>query len=424
MQRYSLTHLSDHALLRDLAALVDRDRRTTATLLAHLAEVDARKLYLPAAYPSMYAYCVEALRLSEDAASKRIQAARVARRFPILFDAIAEGRLHLSAVVLLAPHLATGTADDLVAAATHKSKSGIERLLAERFPRPDVLAWAGAAPESSASRSPEQHAPGHVGDPLAPGRVGQELAHAPGHVGDRPRVNPLSAQSFAVQFTMSRCGYEKLRYAQELLGHPIPSGDIAAVFERALDALIGQLERRKFAATHRPDVGQRRGTASRRHVPAQVKRAVWERDRGQCTFVSETGRRCPARKFLEFDHVLEVARGGQASVAGIRLRCRAHNQYRAECTFGAEFMRQKHEAARRRADARRQEREARSRARAAAEEVIAPLRLLGFNSAQARRAAALCEAMPDAPLEQRVRRALAYFHPPRTAAADRTAADP
>src|SRR5438093_6419035 len=102
MCSYSLSHLSDRALLRDLSALVARDRATTAALLAHIAEVDARRLYLPAAHPSMYAYCVHELRLSEDAAFKRIRAARAARQFPALFAALAEGRLHLSGVALLA----------------------------------------------------------------------------------------------------------------------------------------------------------------------------------------------------------------------------------------------------------------------------------------------------------------------------------
>jgi hypothetical protein len=181
------------------------------------------------------------------------------------------------------------------------------------------------------------------------------------------------------------------------------------VLDRALDALIEKLEKRKFSATRRPRRGVRPST-NPRHIPAQVKRAVWERDGGQCTFVSETGHRCQERKLLEFDHIEEVARGGTASVAGIRLRCRAHNQYGAECTFGAGFMREKREAAQRAAEARRCETEA--RARAAAAEVIAPLRSLGFNNNEARQAAALCESIPEASLEQRVRRALTYFHPP------------
>ena len=100
MHSYTLAHVRDDVLLRDLAALVAQERLTTATLLAHIAEVDLRRLYVPAGYSSMHAYCVEGLRLSEDAAYKRIQAARAARQFPSLFTALAEGRLHLTAVCL------------------------------------------------------------------------------------------------------------------------------------------------------------------------------------------------------------------------------------------------------------------------------------------------------------------------------------
>ena len=80
MVTFALSHLSDHALLRDLASLVSREGTTTAELLAHLAEVDERKLYLPAAYPSMYMYCVQELHMSEDTAFKRLRVARTARQ--------------------------------------------------------------------------------------------------------------------------------------------------------------------------------------------------------------------------------------------------------------------------------------------------------------------------------------------------------
>src|SRR5438876_5330298 len=122
MISYSLTHLADPVLLRDLAVLVARDRTTTAALLAHLAEVDARRLYLPAAYPSMYEYCLGELRLSEEAARKRIHAAGAARRFPAIFSHLADGRLHLSAVVMLAPYLTRENSDELLAAASHRTK--------------------------------------------------------------------------------------------------------------------------------------------------------------------------------------------------------------------------------------------------------------------------------------------------------------
>ncbi|HEY3215044.1 MAG TPA: hypothetical protein VGK93_00990, partial [Candidatus Eisenbacteria bacterium] len=125
-------------------------------------------------------------------------------------------------------------------------------------------------------------------------------SQAPVHAADRPKVRPLGPQSFSVQFTLSRNGYDKLRYAQELLGHQVPSGDLAAVFERALDALIPQLDKQEFAATSRPPRNERRPTTNPRHIPAHVKRAVWEQDGGQCTFVgtaySEPHEPLPARK--------------------------------------------------------------------------------------------------------------------------------
>ncbi len=408
MCKYSLSHLGDSVLLRDLKALVAQDRSTTARLLAHIAECDARRLYLPAAYPSMFAYCVHELRLSEDAAYKRIQAARVARQFPVIFEAVADGRLHLTAVGLLAPYLTPENAAELLAAAARKTRSEIEELLARRFPRSETLGLLAALPSSSPTGD-RQLAPAQVGEaggPEGPGTGDRELA--PAQVAPRSKLTPVAPERFLLQITIGRSTQEKLRYARELLGHALPSGDLAQVLDRALDALIEKLEHRKFAATPRPRRSTR-PSPDPRHIPAHVKRAVWERDQGRCTFVSEDGRRCPARTRLEFDHIEAVARGGRASVAGIRLRCRAHNQYGAECTFGAEFMRQKRETARREAEARRREAEART----AAEEVIRPLRLLGFSADEARRAAALCETMPEAALEQRVRRALSYFQPRR-----------
>ncbi len=412
MQRYARSHLSDPSLLQSAVTNAGRERTATADLLADLAEIDARRLHLPAGYPSLYAYCAGELHLCEHAALKRIQAARAARRFPVIFSAVAEGRLHLSAVVLLAPHLTEHTAKELLSAATHKSKSEIERLLAERFPKSDVLAWVAPIPSAS---------PGPSGTPgvgseacqLAPGRV--QNGTVPEAAGDRSSTKPLSSQSFAVQFTMSRSAHDNLRYAQALLGHQVPTGDIAQVIERALAVFVPYLEKVKFAATAKPRSGRQSSTAGTRHISAPVRRTVWVRDEGQCTFESESGQRCPARTRLEFDHIEEFARGGEATVSGIRLRCRAHNQYGAECTFGTEFMRHKRIAA---AEARAAAKERANAARAQAAfaeqahvmEVVHCLRQLGFSAREARDAADLCRDMPGASLEERVRVALSYFH--------------
>jgi hypothetical protein len=396
MRAYALTHLSDAVLLCDLTTLVARDRSTTAVLLAHLAEVDERRLYVPAGYPSMHAYCVDQLHMSEDAAYKRIQAARAARRFPVLLTALAEGRLHLAAVCLLAPHLTPENLEELLAAATHRRKSEIERWLAERLPRPELPAMA-IPPLAN-----QQLAPGQVDMPEAVrdavGELVPDQVEAPAA---RPEPAPPSAKRFALP-PVGRGTYDKLRYAQALLSHAIPSGDVAQVLDRALDALIEKTEKRRFAATNRPRAG-RGSTSNTRHVPAHVRRAVWERDQGQCTFVGEAGHRCSSRRFLEFDHVDPVARGGRASMAGVRLRCRAHNQYAAERIFGAGFMKEK------RAEAQRAKEARRATADQQAQDVFVGLRTLGFRADEARRAVE-CSATPDdAALEERMRAALRFL---------------
>jgi hypothetical protein len=158
-------------------------------------------------------------------------------------------------------------------------------------------------------------------------------------------VKPLAPQRFFFQVTIDQKAHDALCYAQELLSHELPSGGVSQIVGMALEALIPQLEKRKFAATDRPRPGRPGSSADPREIRACVQREVWERDGGQCTFVSPDGHRCAERKFIEFDHIQEVARGGEADAANLRLRCRAHNQFTAECTFGAEFMRHKRIAA-------------------------------------------------------------------------------
>lgn len=366
MSKYSLVHLDDHDLIRELNAFVGHERGATAELLARIAEVDARRLYLPASYPSMYAYCVHALHLSEDEAYKRIRVARTARRFPMIFTAIADGRLSLTAIVVLTPYLTEQTADGLLSAATHKSKSDIEQLLAERYPQPELMGLVEAIPESRADSElvpepvethscartdvklvPEPVAPPAILQPLVARAIDATAATAP-----RSQITAQARGRFAIHATVGTQAHDDLRRAQELLGHKLPASDVGEVLSRALRLLVVDLEKRKLAATPRPQ-RKHRATKSARHIPAHVKRAVHERDGDRCTFVAENGRRCESRTRLEFDHIEEVARGGRATEANIRLRCRAHNQYTAECAFGRGFMEGKRGEARRAAgDAR------------------------------------------------------------------------
>jgi hypothetical protein len=404
VNQYSLSHLSDAVLVRDLDAAVRRNRATTAIELAHIAEFDARELFIPAAHPSMVSYCEHVLHLSEDSARKRIHAARAARNFPAIFEMVADGRLHLSAVLMLAPYLSPGNARELLEAATHRTKRETEQILGQRFPRPSqpMLPPIAGFPDDE-SVAQDHDAP--VSGERAPGRVQNETVVAePDSVAPGPARAPWP-------ITVDPTDHDKIREAQALLSHQIPSRDVTKVLSRLIELGLAQLRKQKHGAGRRPRSNTQRASNNPRHIPNTVKQAVWVRDKGQCTFTSESGHRCPAREFIEFDHAEPVARGGIATVANIRLRCRAHNQYDAERAFGSEFMRHKREAARSRS-ARTPSAPEPSMS-AAATEVIPWLRGLGFRIAEANAAAALCSEMADTPIEHRVRVALGYFRKAR-----------
>src|SRR5262245_10927068 len=341
VSRYARAHVSNETLHQCAITHAGSERGATAELLADLAEIDVRKFYVAKAYPSLFAYCVAELKLSEDAAYNRIKVARTGRRFPVVFEAIASGRLSLTAVILLGPHLTETTAPVLLSAAMDKSKLDVEKLLAESFPRMDMPAYVAPIPSHSCGASSEPSAPAATQASALEEAAPNQLVPEPVDSGIRSKVKPLAPQRFEIHFSMSDSAHEKLRYLQNLLG--FEAGELGRLFEDALDARIREVEKQKFAATDQPR--RSRGSSNPRHIPSKVKRAVWKRDRAQCTFVSDDGRRCEERRGLQFDHMLEVARGGEATVEGIRLRCWAHNQYEAERTFGSEFMRHKRTAA-------------------------------------------------------------------------------
>lgn len=297
-----------------LRLVVAEERGATARVLAYLGEVEARQLYLPAACSSMHVYCVRVLGMSEQAAYKRVRVARAARRFPVLLEAIGDGRLHVSGAMELAPHLDESNVDERVREASGKSRSEIAVLVARWAPRPDVA--------TRVEKVAEQQGLAPVRTDLSPGT--------------KRAVSPLAAERFALQVTVSGVVQEKLERARGLLRHQVPSGDVAQVIEKALDALIEKVEARKFGAAKTPRTA--RTSSSKRHVPRAVRREVAARDGQRCSFVSAEGRRCEEKGFLELDHVTPVARGGRASVDGVRLLCRSHNQYEAERLLGKQVV--------------------------------------------------------------------------------------
>jgi hypothetical protein len=194
-------------------------------------------------------------------------------------------------------------------------------------------------------------------------------AHAPQH--RKEEVRAVAAETWSLRVTLDADTKHALETLTEILAHKIPGRELAAVLKEALRCAIEKHGKRRGAiepARPRPSrpPGARVSTsaaapendlvqanqpagvneraapnecsaaklADLRRIPVAIRREVWSRDAGRCTFVSSDGTRCGSRWKLELDHEKPVALGGAATIENLRLRCRTHNLLHAEVVFG------------------------------------------------------------------------------------------
>jgi hypothetical protein len=265
--------LPDGELLSRVKAFAGGARESAASLVAHLGELERRDLHLEAGYGSLFAFCRDALGLAEGDAYNHVEVARVARRLPAIVQRLAAG-LSLATARMLAPFLTPENHEAVLDEARGKRRGQVEEIAARLWPQPDV--------PSSIRRLP----------PLGPSGIA-----------------PLSPDRYRLQVTIAGATLDRLRLAKDMLRHSVPSGDDSVILDRALAALLDDLARTKFAATDNPRPGKGAAPGSR-HIPAEIRRAVWVRDLGRCAFVAKGGRRCDERALLEFHHVRPFADGG------------------------------------------------------------------------------------------------------------------
>jgi 5-methylcytosine-specific restriction endonuclease McrA len=366
--------LSDGELLSATRLLVGRSNQLLAALLGHLAEVEARGLHRNRACSSLYTYCIYELRFSEDEAFRRVAASRLVRRFPALLDAVASGELHLTGLLMLGPHLTAANLTVVLARAKHRTKKEIAGLVRRLDPLPDVPARIeplGPAP----ARVPEPATWSRFVESLCPVR---ELT-----TGDRPRdwtepteeaveapeLEPtlelpaparLDPQRYRVQFTANDEYVKLVEEAQALLSHEHSGGRVPLdeLQLRAMRSLVAELSRKKRAAATRPPKSDAKSSAANeepehprqrrqrgRHIPAAIRRAVYERDQNRCTFV-DSEQRCRETHCLELHHLKAFARGGEHSLANLALHCRPHNALAAEQDFGTTLLQRRRDSIR------------------------------------------------------------------------------
>ena len=286
--------LSDRDLVDRIHALVAAERETAAELVGHLAALELRpSLYAAQGYGSLFDYCTQVLKLSEDAACTRTRAARICRTFPIVLDLLSSGVVTLTALRLLQPHLTAENHEAVLARAAHKSCEEIKALVAELAPQPDVpssvrklpseptpdpgsgpglvfeerttsAAVIEGSPDGTSSVVPGSGCPagatpttGLLGAPMPPIR----LAVA---AGPRPVIQVLAPERYRVQFTIGQDTHDKLRRLQALMRREIPTGDVAAIFDQAVDLMLEKVERAKLGANRRKSrrPGRRKGSAT------------------------------------------------------------------------------------------------------------------------------------------------------------------
>ena len=402
---HGLAHLSDEELLANTRRLVGKSNQLFAALLIHLAEVETRGIHRSRRCASLYTYCIYELRFSEDAAARRSSAARLVKAFPPLFDAVANGELHLTGLLMIGPHLTPENHVEVLGRAKFRTKKELAKLVRELSPLPrvpDLIEPLG--PElTRAPRNPTWEQLVQSFCPpvreLPPGERPRDWANdglqRAGEVEPALPVGPVPAdlppvtgpQQFQVQFSTIEEHVELVERAKALLARERPGATLGELHLEAMRLFVAALEKRKFAVTERPrkpkrmaphdaappagsapaasptppqpgegvaevrrrltqaEAPRRRGgevsPRRSRYVPAAERREVYRRDAGCCTFVDARGERCRETRYLELHHLKPFAKEGANVASNLTLRCVAHNALAAEQDFGREHIAQK-----------------------------------------------------------------------------------
>ncbi len=335
----ALSSLTNQVLVRKLEVLIREGYKLDAEMLRFIGEVDRRRLYREHACSSMFSFCTERLGMSEDAAYKRIRVARAARALPIMLQYLESGRIHISGLSVLAAHLTAENAKVLLARAAGKSKRQIEVIVRELAPKPDVAASIRkVSVVRPAALTPfTQVAPAPVDGPVATPVLPSPRKAA--------RITPLAPTRYHVKFTASEKLKNNLDRAKELAGFGAKVEDL---FEQAMELLVEKLDKDRLGvAGHRARKKhnhETRAPTRSRYIAKAVKREVFDRDNGRCTYVDNNDHRCTERHSLQLDHVVPHALGGESTANNLRLLCGPHNGLHAEECFGPLFIAQRREA--------------------------------------------------------------------------------
>ena len=171
---------------------------------------------------------------------------------------------------------------------------------------------------------------------VSPGETSPHTQPAPAPAEERASFEPLTPNLQRLHMTVSKQFIDKLDAARKGQGHAQPGASAEKVIEAALDLLLAQQAKRR-AEVKQPQKNPR-PAKNPGHIPAAVRRAVWSRDEGKCTWPLDSGGICGSTLRLEIDHVVPRGRGGPSTVDNCRLTCAVHNQLAARQVYGDDWM--------------------------------------------------------------------------------------
>jgi len=303
-----------------------------ADFLVALADFDRQRLWVELGHASVFYYLHRDLKLSKGAAHYRKVAAQLIQKFPEVVGPFREGKLCISSVVELARVITPENRAEVLPRFFYLSKQeaktvAVEICPAAVVPRREVVtkvvSEVVAEVVTEVPRAPAFH-----------------LDETPPHASPAPAeyrhfTVPLTPTLQRLHMTVSKQFIEKLEAARKGQGHAQPGASAEKVIEAALDLLLAQQAKRR-AEVKQPRIHPRPSKTG--HVTAAVRREVWSRDEGKCTWPLDSGGICGSTLRLEIDHVVPRARGGPSTVDNSRLTCKFHNQLAARHVYGDDWM--------------------------------------------------------------------------------------
>jgi 5-methylcytosine-specific restriction endonuclease McrA len=352
--------LSDRELLSETLRLRRQERETTLQILIHLNEIERRRLHLKLGYSSLFDYCTSRLTYSASAADRRIQTARCMRNHPEVCTLLEQDKVNLTTISLVAPILNESNKHEILQAIRGKSQREVEAVASGYRPPMALRDRVQPVRVQVAVCSENERSSVEVA-PTACGQSSPEMSNhsrsgseeSTGYSGGSESAKEHRTaiqQRLLIQFLADEAFVRKYEQARSLLSQRLSDASFAQVFGALMDDFLernsaihrksrrDKKKRVRKTAPAKPRHAEKehynKSQSRSRYIPPSVRDEVFVRDRGCCTYVGKTGKRCGSTHALQIDHIVPFARGGPATASNLRLLCAKHNRLAAEEVFG------------------------------------------------------------------------------------------